>query len=98
MLVCMAKGSAPAKPRRLFTLPLVCIAAAAPVMLFWFRFFLPITPAASHSCPQAELAKQRDLNARMRHELAEQAAAAEEAAAKEEDEAGQLAAAQVGPL
>lgn len=32
----------------------------------------------------------------MRHELAEQAAAAEEATAKEEDEAGQLAAAQVG--
>lgn len=44
---------------------------------------------------QAELAKQRELNARMRHELTEQAAAAEEAAAKEEDEAGQLAAAQV---
>lgn len=44
--------------------------------------------------PQAELARQRDLNTRMRHELAEQAQAAEEAANAEEAEASQLASSQ----
>ena len=63
--------------------------------------FMSLTHPALPPCPlQAELAKQRDLNARMRHELAEQAQAAEEAAQAEEAEASQLAAAQarVGEL
>lgn len=53
------------------------------------------SPLSAPACRQAELARQRDLNARMRHELAEQAQAAEEATQAEEAEAGQLAAAQV---